>query len=149
MPADEIPAAIAVLNEVYRYAQLIDAGDYDGIGQQFAGGVISTEGSVDDDRVGTAAVTAMYTDWTRRYDDGTPRTKHVLTNPIVSIDGDTATVHSYFTVLQQTDELPLQPIIAGRYRDELQRIDGHWRFTRKHIITDLVGDLSHHLLRSL
>jgi hypothetical protein len=48
-------------------------------------------------------------------------------------------------VLQQTAEVPLQPIIAGRYHDEFRR-DVQWRFTRRHMIVDLVGDLSRHLL---
>jgi 3-phenylpropionate/cinnamic acid dioxygenase small subunit len=145
----ELPAAIAVLNQVYRYAELIDEGDYDGMGELFADGSITTEGPAAQENRGREAVTAMYTVWTRRYPDGTPRTKHVLTNPIVTVAETTATVRSYFTVLQQTDELALQPIIAGRYRDDFEFVDRGWRFVNKHIITDLVGDLSHHLLRSL
>jgi hypothetical protein len=63
--------------------------------------------------------------------------------------GETARTRSYFTVFMQTDTLPLQPIIAGRYHDEFRKIDGVWCFTRRHMITDLVGDLSEHLLLSL
>jgi hypothetical protein len=71
-----------------------------------------------------------------------------MTNPIVEVDEDagTGTARSYFTVLQQVDDLPLQPVIAGRYRDEFERADGGWRFTHRHMICDLFGDLSHHLL---
>ncbi len=85
----------------------------------------------------------MYTATTRKYPDGTPRTKHVMTNPIVEVDEDagTGTARSYFTVLQQVDDLPLQPVIAGRYRDEFERADGEWRFTHRHMICDLFGDL--------
>lgn len=144
MPA-ELPAAVAVLNEVYRYAELIDAGDFDGLGEMFEHAAITTEGAADVEHQGRYAITSMYADWTLRYDDGTPRTKHVLTNPIVDVDDTSATVRSYFTVFQQTGPLALQPIIAGRYRDELGVIDGAWRFTRKHMITDLIGNLSAHL----
>ena len=63
--------------------------------------------------------------------------------------GETARTRSYFTVFMQTDTLALQPIIAGRYHDEFRKIDGVWCFTRRHMITDLVGDLSEHLLLSL
>ena len=53
-------------------------------------------------------------------------------------------------MLQQTPSLPLQPIIAGRYRDEFARTDnGEWYFTRRHIVVDLVGDVSQHLLIDL
>ena len=52
-------------------------------------------------------------------------------------------------MFQQTDELPLQPIIAGRYRDTFHRIDGRWWFDTRKMFVDLMGDLSHHLLFEL
>jgi hypothetical protein len=82
-----------------------------------------------------------------RYDDGTPRTKHVTTN--VAVDADeaagTATARSYFTVLQGVEGAPLQIIVAGRYYDAFERVDGDWRFTDRLIYSDLIGDLSRHL----
>ena len=82
------------------------------------------------------------------YDDGTPRSKHVITNLLIEVDAErgTGTCRSYFTVFQQTDTLALQPIVAGRYRDEFTRVDHVWRFTRREMIVDLTGDLSQHLL---
>ena len=59
----------------------------------------------------------MYYDFTRKHEDGTPSTKHVITNPIVEVDGDTGTCRAYYTVFMKTDTLPLQPIVNGRYRD--------------------------------
>jgi hypothetical protein len=82
----------------------------------------------------------------RRYPDGTPRTKHVTTNVMVEVDGDTATARSYYTVMQQTEVLPLQPIICGRYHDTFTNQGGHWRFADRLIFSDLIGDLSQHLL---
>ena len=83
----------------------------------------------------------------RRYDDGTPRTKHVTTNLMIDADDDagTATAKSYYTVLQQVDDFPLQPIIAGRYHDRFERVDGEWQLTERVIFSDLIGDLTHHL----
>ena len=52
---------------------------------------------------------------------------------------------SYFVVLQQTPELPLQPIVSGRYRDRFERVDGVWRFAERRVRTDHMGDLSAHL----
>ncbi|MBV8930111.1 MAG: nuclear transport factor 2 family protein, partial [Mycobacteriaceae bacterium] len=78
--------------------------------------------------------------------DGTPRTKHVVTNPIIEIDENTATCRSYYTVLQQTDTLPLQVIVSGRYHDRFERVEGRWRFCyRDYSLMDLIGDLSQHL----
>ena len=52
-------------------------------------------------------------------------------------------------MLQQTDALPIQPIISGRYHDTFERIDGAWWFDTRIMFVDLVGDLSHHLLYEL
>ena len=91
----------------------------------------------------------MYADWTRRYDDGTPHTKHVLTNPIVTVSRDHGGGALVLHRVPADRGAGLQPIIAGRYRDDFALVDGRWRFVNKHIITDLVGDLSQHLLQSL
>jgi SnoaL-like domain len=80
----------------------------------------------------------------RLYSDGTPRTKHVLTNVIIEVDGDNANARSYVTVFQQTDALPLQPIACGRYVDRFERVSGEWRFTDRRLAGFLLGDGSAH-----
>jgi 3-phenylpropionate/cinnamic acid dioxygenase small subunit len=79
------------------------------------------------------------------YADGTPRTKHVITNVIIDVDGDHAGARCYVTVFQQTDSLPLQPIAAGRYVDRFERVDGRWRFADRLITGFLLGDRSQHV----
>ena len=81
----------------------------------------------------------------RMFPDGTPRTKHVFTNVIIEVDGETASARYYATVLQQTDLLPLQPIAAGRYIDRFERIDGQWRLTDRRLTGFLLGDRSQHV----
>ena len=142
-------AAVAEL--VFTYAERIDAGDFDGLADLFADALVTAEGGVA--ARGRDEVLAMYVGSTRRYpDDGTPKTKHVTTNLIIDADDDagTATCRSYFTVMQAVPgSLDLQPVVAGRYRDQFSRVDGVWRFTARHMIVDLVGDLSQHLLIEL
>ena len=127
--------ADAIRNLLYRYAECIDAADFDGVAALFAHGAVSAPGMKEPAR-GVEAV-----------DDGTLRTQHQVLNPIVEIDAaaGTATARSRYVVLQATPKLPLQPIIAGRYRDEFERVGGTWRFTLREIQIDLVGDLSEHL----
>jgi 3-phenylpropionate/cinnamic acid dioxygenase small subunit len=134
-------------NLLYRYAELIDAGDYEGIGELFAHGSIADEAG-NPMATGAEAVAKLYHATTRKYDDGTPRTQHILTNPLVEFgaDGSTAECRSRFTVLQQTDLLPLQPIISGAYVDHFEKVDGTWRYTEKRMCMRLFGDLSQHLL---
>lgn len=139
----------AIENLVYAYAERIDAGDLAGVGELFRNGRIQAAPGIVFE--GAEQVRSLYDSATRLYDDGTPRTRHVTTNVAVEVDEDagTGTARSYYTVFQQTDELPLQPIIAGHYHDTFHRVDGRWWFDTREMFVDLTGDLSHHLLFEL
>lgn len=142
-------SARAIENLVYAYAERIDAGDLQGVGELFRHGSIeAVPGFVLE---GVDEVRGLYEGSTRLYEDGTPRTKHVTTNVAVEVveASGTGTARSYYTVFQQTDELPLQPIIAGRYHDTFHRVEGEWWFDRRQMFVDLKGDLSKHLLFDL
>ena len=78
---------IEVMNLVYAYPECIDAGDFEGVGRLFEHATVEMgPGNV---LVGAAEVQASFERWTRRYpDDGTPHTRHTITNPIVAIDED-------------------------------------------------------------
>jgi len=138
---------------VFRYAECIDGGDFEGVADLLA----DAELSAGDTQLACRdrdAVLRQYQRSTRRYPDGTPRTKHVTTNLVVEVDeaAGTATCRSYYTVLQAVPgALALQPIIAGRYHDRFERTGpgAGWRFSARHIFVDLVGDLGSHLLFDL
>ncbi len=134
---------------LYRYAERLDGGDFDGVAALFEDGRITADGA--GATVGREAVLALYTGSVRRYADGTPRTRHLTTNVVIDVDDDagTATARAYFTVLQQLEDFPLQAIVSGRYRDRFVRADNLWRFAERHMTIDLVGDMSRHLLITL
>lgn len=137
--------ATELTNLLHTYAEMMDAARFDDVGALMAH---CTFFHADDDTPlvqGAEAIADYYRSANRVHDDGTLRTKHVTTNPIIEVDGDAASVRSMYTVLQQTDTLPLQAIIAGRYHDRFRRIDGSWAFTERRFFVDLVGDLSQHL----
>ena len=142
-------SAREIENLVYAYAERIDAGDLAGVAELFRHGRIEAAPGVVLE--GVDAVRKLYESSTRLYDDGTPRTRHVTTNVIVEVDdaAGTAAARASYTVVQQTDALPLQPIIVGRYRDTFHRVDGRWCFDTREMFVDLTGDLSHHLLFEL
>jgi 3-phenylpropionate/cinnamic acid dioxygenase small subunit len=77
--------------------------------------------------------------------DGSPRTRHITANSVVTVHGDAAAARSSYVVFQGVAEFALQPIISGRYRDEFVRAASGWRFARRQFLIDHVGDLSHHL----
>ena len=144
-------ASEAIAKLIYTYAERIDAGDFAGVADVFAHATLTFEG-FGDAVTGRDAIAALYARTTRRYEDGTPRTKHVMTNVMVDVadDGQTASSRSYFTVLQAVPgELALQPVIAGRYRHTYIQLDGRWEVASMHITIDLVGDLGHHMLFDL
>jgi 3-phenylpropionate/cinnamic acid dioxygenase small subunit len=129
---------------VYRYAELLDQGDLDGVAALFEHADWGS-GTRTERMTGTEQVRRMY-NGVILYDDGTPRTKHVITNLVIEHDdGAThASARSYFTVLQAHEGV-LQPIISGRYHDRFEHVDGSWRFAERIIHPDLQGDLSHHM----
>ena len=135
--------AIATL--ILTYAERLDAGDLAGVADLFRDALYHSAGG--GSYPGSAAVLEVLTRKVVLYPDGTPRTKHVTTNLIIDVDeaAGTATARSYFTVMQATEQLALQPVIAGRYHDRFARRDGAWRFTERLILVDLVGDLSQHV----
>jgi ketosteroid isomerase-like protein len=151
----DISPGEAIATLIYTYAERIDAGDFAGIGALFGQATLTFEG-FDQAISGPADIRSLYERTTRRYDDGTPRTKHVMTNVIVEVessgdgDGASASSRSYFTVLQAVPgTLALQPVIAGRYHNTYTRAADEWRFATIHIIIDLMGDLAHHMLFDL
>jgi 3-phenylpropionate/cinnamic acid dioxygenase small subunit len=134
-----------IANVIYRYAELVDNGDFDAVGALFdhatyrsvvPGGISSSTGS---------EVADVMRSMVRTYADGTPRTSHITTNLAIEVDGDRATSKCRFTVFQNAPGQPMQPIINGRYHDAFEKVDGAWRFTDRLIKMELFGDLSHHL----
>lgn len=135
----------AIRSLLFRYCELMDAGNFGELADLFAdAAMVDEEGHVVAE--GRAGVEDLYERGTRLY-DGVPRTRHLTSNSIIDVDegAGTASARSVYVVFQATDALALQPIIAGRYRDRFARRDGAWHFVERSFAVDLVGDLSQHL----
>ncbi|MFD8750309.1 nuclear transport factor 2 family protein [Kitasatospora sp. NPDC059577] len=135
----------AVENLIARYAELVDDGDFAGLGALLADATFIGSG---EPVRGSAAIERLFRDTVIVHADGTPRTQHVTTNTAVDADerAGTATARSYVTVLQALPGLPLQPIAAGRYHDRFRRHDdGRWHFAERRVRITLLGDVSRHL----
>ena len=58
--------------------------------------------------------------------------KHLLIEPRITLDGDAASVESYFVRIEPRDDAPTQIVASGRYLDRLTRCDdGRWRITER------------------
>lgn len=129
------------------YAERLDTGDLDGVAALFEHAVVRAP-RTGTELAGADAVRHMY-DPVILYADGTPRTKHVLTNLVVDVDeaAGTATSRCAFTVWSAPPADGIRPVLAGRYHDAFDRVGGVWRFAERVIHVDLLGDLSGHMHR--
>jgi hypothetical protein len=152
MSADELlpesPTTVSSLQAIealiFSYAELVDAGDFASVGALFANASFLGSGAT---HKGRAAVEKMLSDVVATYDDGTPRTRHVVTNLVVTVDesAGTAQARSCVTVMQTLPGFALQTILCGRYFDRFERSGTKWHFAERRLKFDLVGDVSHHL----
>ncbi|MBL1111040.1 nuclear transport factor 2 family protein [Streptomyces sp. 110] len=143
MPDDPRLSYRAIENLIARYAELVDDGDFAGVGTLLAEATFTGTG---EPVSGRDAIEKMFKDTLIVYADGTPRTQHVTTNVAIEVDeqAGTAVSRSYVTVFQALPDLPLQPIAAGRYRDRFERRDGQWCFVERRVRINLIGDVSRH-----
>lgn len=118
---------------IARYNQSLDSGDYptwvdcwtddavlDGIGKLLHG---------------KAAIKAF----ADRYDENTRSKlnglKHYTVNVLSTIDRDSAKSSSYLQLLKTTEK-GVVIIFTGRYEDELRRVNGVWKFSRRKLHQD-------------
>jgi 3-phenylpropionate/cinnamic acid dioxygenase small subunit len=142
-------ARVAVTDLILRYAELLDEGRFGEVADLFAHATFrAVVGKETYTHRGRDEVLARFEQLVMTY-DGVPATKHVTTNVIVDTHDDrTAEARSYFTVHQRGPDFPLQVVIAGRYHDRFECVEGSWRFTDRLVLSDLVGDLSRHVRAS-
>lgn len=135
-----------ITNLIHRYAELVDGGDFSGLGELFAHGSLQ---SPDGTLRGADAVREHFASWVHLHDDGSPHTRHLTTNVIVEIDDDarTARARSYVTVLQYGPGDTLRPIFFVRYVDAFHRVDGAWWFADRRFVEPASGPAQDHLLR--
>ena len=127
LPSASPPSYRAIENLIATYVELVDDGDFAGLGTLLADATFTGSGAPVSS---PDAIEKMFRGMLIVYDGGTPRTKHVTTNIVIEVDEEAgaAVSRAYFTVLQALPGLPLQPIASGRCRDRFERRGGQWRF---------------------
>ena len=135
----------AITKVVVSYVELCDRGDLEGLANVFARATVRVHGSADELR-GAKAYKEFIEQGVQFY-AGVPSTKHLVSNLIVEVDDErrTATARSYYTAFQTRPELPLQPILTGRFHDRLERDGDDWHIVDREIYADLIGDLRFHV----
>ncbi len=132
-------------NLVYRYAELIDEGDFDGLGALFARGNIHfVPGGLS--LRGASEVTDFYQK-TVIVDasSGTPGTTHWTSNVIVQGDDQGLLARSRYQVTLNAGDVAPRLIATGRYFDHFSVEEGRVHFSQRRIISEYMGDTTGHL----
>ena len=139
---EALEAERAILRTLYRYGHSIDYGLEQAWVDCFtADGVFDVRRRVGpasaryEGRAALAAFIAQHTRAPSRYH------KHMLMEPAITVNGEQATVQSYFTRLDATAQE--KPFIRafGRYLDRLVKsADGVWRFKERIAEVEAVGE---------
>ena len=111
----------------YQYAQGIDTKDFDLLRSVFTDQITMDFF----DYNGLSATTLNADDWVKNVRDlmtGLDSTQHVLTNPIVEVNGDDATCSMYMKAEHFLQNLQGSSnyTIGGYYVDKLVRLNGRW-----------------------
>ena len=81
-----------------------------------------------------------YREWVQNFSDqmsGMGGTRHLITNSVIAIDGDTARQTAYLVILGRTMNDGGPALMATvRFEDELARTDEGWRFTSRTLHLD-------------
>lgn len=131
---------------MYEYGWRIDSGDFDGVCDLLKDAQISYDGKLAYDRNPKAYMMTLKP--IVCYEDGTPKTCHMVIDPIIDVaeDGLTATGRSYTVVVQGvTGQFTPRIIWVDRKFDTFVKENGKWRFDTRNFITRAEGDTSGHL----
>jgi ketosteroid isomerase-like protein len=133
---------VEISNLIARYAELLNMGQVDEVAELFRHGRITSAGR-DTMHEGSEAIAAWYRE-SVHFPETPPDTLLFTSNLQIHVDGDSAESKAYFLAMHKSAQ-GLGPILAGRYHDEFRRIDGRWWFHHRHMLPDLVGDVSSHV----
>jgi 3-phenylpropionate/cinnamic acid dioxygenase small subunit len=120
---------LEITDVLYRYATALDARDWALLADVFSAEAVYTIGP-HGDFTGPEAIGAKIASLIGGYES----TQHLITNPVIEIDGDSARASCY---LHAQHYLPDQRTggntyeMGGTYRDELVRTSAGWRIARR------------------
>lgn len=122
------------INDLFvRYTCALDAGDAQTVIDCFAEDGTLVSPAVGE-HTGRAAITAFAHRFSR-FQGGGSQLRHVISNLIMSVDGEQAHATCYLTVFLTKDGKS-KLLAPGRYDCELRKVNGQWRFQRRVVLHD-------------
>jgi hypothetical protein len=133
--------------QIYRMGYHLEGGDFGAVGEMLESATFGA------DRIGRRVfrgrdeIMEQYRRTNIVYPEGGRRTKEIYSNVVIDIDLDRGTAKSTtsFTVAQQIPGATFALLVAGRYEDEWERMDGHWRWSDRYIVAQYHNDLDRHM----
>jgi hypothetical protein len=120
----------AIREVLVQYGEFLDARDYAAYSRLFARGVWTGGfGSF----TGPAAIEAMLVQNLGAPEPGflNKTSFHLITTPVVEVEGDTATARSRYLFFTASDDERPNPLLAGRYEDAFVRENEAWKIRRR------------------
>ena len=122
------------INDLFvRYTCALDAGDADTVVDCFTPDGTLVSPAVGE-HTGRAAIT-VFAHRFARFQAGGSQLRHVISNLMMTVDGDRAHATCYLTVFLTRDGSS-RLLALGRYDCDLRKIDGQWRFQRRVVLHD-------------
>jgi 3-phenylpropionate/cinnamic acid dioxygenase small subunit len=115
------------------YGHYLDSGEFASYGGLFADDGEVLLGPVGRAK-GPAAIEALMA---KTMDGARGSSFHVVSNPIIELDGDRATSEVMWTVVARDKQDNATVTMLGRHRDQLTRERGRWRFLRREGFIDI------------
>ena len=133
--------------QIYRMGYHLEAGEFDAIGELLGHATFGADKIGRKMFRGKDEIAAQYARTNIVYPEGGRRTKEIYSNVVIDIDLDAglATSVTSFTVAQQVPGGPFELLVAGRYEDEWERVDGRWRWSDRYIVAQYHNDLDKHM----
>lgn len=137
LSAAELSHREAIRELLARYCYLHTDHDYAGIAALFAehGCFESLAGPC----LGRQAIRDYYLK-VMRHDSAVPDRKHFVSEVLIDLQGDHASVKSQFLLVRQAGPA-LEVSAAGRYHDQVVLLDGEWRFRHRLVLLDHRADM--------
>ena len=120
---------VEITELISRYMHALDARDGEALAATFADDGALDTGS--ERIVGRRALVDFVAAGTGKFSSGN---RHWTSNVIIDGNGDAASAACYLLVVDAHDGGRVS--VVGRYDDELRRVDGGWRFTKRRITFD-------------
>jgi uncharacterized protein (TIGR02246 family) len=122
------------INDLFvRYTCALDAGDADTVIDCFTPDGTLVSPAVGE-HTGRTAITAFAQRFAR-FQAGGSQLRHIISNLMMTVDGDRARATCYLTVFLTRDGKS-RLLAPGRYECELCKTDGQWRFQRRVVLHD-------------